>query len=346
MSGMVRQICNLYVLGQSNKYMRRRHLISQNLAHPISILKPNSPHQPIPNRDNNTIRNDTRRNTSGNKMPDLQVPLARLGIFHHDGGHIGKARSGQAHGGGSHENTSHDEQIGMRLGHAGAHLLDQRQDDQCCHGVGDESRHDANQTGKDAHDCVEGEVFDAVGDGCSNGVEEARRVDGFSESKTASGQDDDGPEEVIEVFFGKNASAKEENDRDDGDNTHVTENALQLMANTPKHDCQKSDESDEVLNSGEAVFHGPNRNDGGVAARTECEQEKNPDQDDGNDADGKGDEEPNAPSWRGVHVLESDQVLRRGDWRSSSANIAGKSNTQKEGLCHVGVGGQVAKDGL
>jgi hypothetical protein len=98
-------------------------------------LEPNRPHQTITNSDDNAVSQDRRRDTPGDEMPDLQVPLTSLGVFHHDGGHVGEARSRQAHGSRSHQDAAHDQEVRVRLGHTGADLLDQRKHDQCGDGV-------------------------------------------------------------------------------------------------------------------------------------------------------------------------------------------------------------------
>jgi len=55
------------------------------------VLEANGSHQSISNSDNNAIRHNTRRNTSGDEVANLQVSLSRLRVFHHDGGHVGEA---------------------------------------------------------------------------------------------------------------------------------------------------------------------------------------------------------------------------------------------------------------
>jgi hypothetical protein len=124
----------------------------------------------------------------------------------------------------------------VRLGHAGADLLDEREHDERSDGVRDESCYDADEGCEDAEDGVEGEAGDAVGDGDGDGVQEARRIDGFAEREAAGGEDDDGPEEVVEVFFGEDAGAEEEDDGDDGYDAHVAEEAFELVADAPEDD--------------------------------------------------------------------------------------------------------------
>ena len=157
----------------------------------------------------------------------------------------------------------------MRLGHALPDLLDEREHNERGDSVADESSDDEDQSREDEQDAIETEVFDALCDGSSDGVEEAGRVDCFAERETARGQDDDCPEEVVEVFFCQDAGAEEEDDGDDGDDAHVAEHGLELVAHAPEDDGCDGDDRDEPLNAGEFVFHGANRHDGRVASRPE-----------------------------------------------------------------------------
>ena len=72
-------------------------------------------------------------------------------------------------------------------------------------------------------------------------------------------------------------------------------------------------------------------------AGLESDQEEYPDEKDGDDADGKGDEEPDAPARLGAHVLKGDDVLRRSDWGGSAANVGCKGDAKNKGFGEVGV---------
>lgn len=52
---------------------------------PSIDLKPNGKHQPVPKRDDNAISDDTTGNTPRDEVPDAQVSLSGLRVFHHDG---------------------------------------------------------------------------------------------------------------------------------------------------------------------------------------------------------------------------------------------------------------------
>jgi hypothetical protein len=65
-------------------------------------LKPNSSHQPVSNSNDNTVCQNTCGDTPGNKVANLQIPLPRLRVFHHNGRHIGETRRRQTHRGRSH----------------------------------------------------------------------------------------------------------------------------------------------------------------------------------------------------------------------------------------------------
>lgn len=67
------------------------------------------------------------------------------------------------------------------------------------------------------------------------------------------------------------------------------------MTYAPKDDGDDGDDADEPLDAGELVLEWPDGYDGGVAARLERYEEEAPDAEDGDDADGKRNEEPDAP---------------------------------------------------
>ena len=118
------------------------------------------------------------------------------------------------------------------------------------------------------------------------------------------------------------------------------------MADAPEYNGEQGGRSDEPLNAGEAVLHRSDGDDGGIAAWTESDEEKKPDEYDRDYAHWEGDEEPDTPTGRRVHVLESDQVLGRRDRRSGTTDVAGEGYSKKKSLCHVRVGREVAKDWL
>ena len=177
-------------------------------------------------------------------------------------------------------------------------------------------------------------------------MQETRRVDCLSKSQTACSEDDDGPQEVVEVFFGQNAGTEEEDDRDNSHHAHIAEDAFELVADTPEYDGEKGGYRDEPLNAGEAILHRSDGDDGSVAAWTEGNEEQQPDQYDRDDADWQCDEEPDTPAGRRVHVLESDQVLRRRDRGCGTTDIASQGNSEKQSLRHVGVSREIAEDWL
>ena len=217
--------------------------------------------------------------------------------------HIRKAASRQAHRGRAHKDASHNEEVGMGFRHRCADGLDEREDDEGGHGVGDEGGDEEDEGGEDDEDAVEVEALDAVGDGAGDGVQEAGGGDGLAEREAARGQDDDGPEEIVEVFLGEDAGAEEEGHRDDGYDAHVAEDPFQLVRDAPQHDGAERDGADEPLHAGEAILHRADGDDGRALARLEGDEEEDPDQEDGDDADGEGDEEPGAPAGFGIHVL-------------------------------------------
>lgn len=211
-------------------------------------------------------------------MPDLQIPLAGLGILHHDGGHVREAARGQRHGGRAHEHRAHDQHIGPRLGHPLADLVHQREDDERGDGVADEAGDHEDQDGEDDEHAVQAEALDALRDARGDGVQQAGGVDGFAEGEAAGSEDDDSPEEVVEVFLGEDAGAEEDDEGDDGYNAHVAEDWLELMCDAPEEDGQERHAANEVLCACEAVLHRADGDDGGAAAGLEREQQEEPDQ--------------------------------------------------------------------
>lgn len=183
----------------------------------------------------------------------------------------------------------------MRVLHADADAVDERQDDERGDGVADEGGDDEDQAREDEQHGVQAEALDADGDLARDGVQEARAVDGLAEREAAGGQDDDGPQEVVEVLLGEDAGAEEQDDRDDGDHAHVAEDVLELVAHAPQHDGGERHERDEPLHAREAVLDGAHGDDRRALAGLEADEEEDPDYQDGDDADGDGDEEPGRP---------------------------------------------------
>lgn len=75
------------------------------------------------------------------------------------------------------------------------------------------------------------------------------------------------------------------------------------MRDAPEDYRAEGDGADEPLHAGEAVLHGPDGDDGRAFPWLEGDEEEDPDEENGDDADGEGDEEPGAPAGLGLHVL-------------------------------------------
>lgn len=201
----------------------------------------------------------------------------------------------------------------MRLRHALTDLLDEWQHNKRRNGVANKSGNDKNETAEDNEDSVQAHALNATGDRLGDGVEQTRGVDGFAKGQTTSSEDNDGPQEVVEVFLRKNAGTEEQHKRNDGHNAHVAEDILQLVAYTPEYNSDHSNNTDEPLHSSELVLHRPNRYDGGALARLESKDQQTPDQEDRDDAHRQCNEEPDTPRWLRVHVLKRNKVLWRGN---------------------------------
>lgn len=191
--------------------------------------------------------------------------------------HIRKPAGRQPHSSRAHDGTTHNQQVRMRILHPSTNLVHQRKDNQRSNGMGDESCDDEDQRCEDDEDAVETHAFDFFGDGACDGMQQTRRGDCFAEREAAGSEDDDGPEEIVEVFLGENARAEEGDHGDDGYNAHVAEDAFELMRHAPEDYGYDSDDADEVLYTGEFVLHRPCGDDGGAFSGLEGDEEEDPD---------------------------------------------------------------------
>lgn len=151
--------------------------------------------------------------------------------------HVRESTRRQTHRHRTHQGTCHDQQIRMGMLHPRTYLLDQREDNEGCNCVRYESRNDKNQRREHDQHPVEAVVSHLLCDGCRNGVQKAGRGDRFPEAETTSCENNNGPEEIVEVLLREDAGSEEEDDRDDRNDSHITECVLELMAHTPEDDC-------------------------------------------------------------------------------------------------------------
>lgn len=103
-------------------------------------------------------------------------------------------------------------------------------------------------------------------------MEQSGGVDRFAEGETTGGENDDCPEEIVEVFFGKNAGAEEQDERNDCNDSHVAKKPLQLMTDAPENDCAKGDERDEPLYASEFILDRSNGYDCGSSTWLEGQE--------------------------------------------------------------------------
>lgn len=167
----------------------------------------------------------------------------------------------------------------------------------------DERCNDKDQCRKYDQNAVQTHSLDLLRYGASDCVQQSGGRDCFAKRKTARGEDDDCPKEIVEVFFRQDTGAEEENNGYDGYDTHVPEDVFQLMGHAPEHYGHYSDSADKPLHACEFVFHRAYRYDRRALARLEGDKKKHPDEKDGDDADREGHEKPDAPTWLGFHVL-------------------------------------------
>ncbi len=121
----------------------------------------------------------------------------------------------------------------MWLAHALAHLRNQGQNNQRSNRVTDKGRNNNHQTGKHHQHAIQTHAIDLLGYGAGNRVQETGAGNRFAEGEASGGEDDDGPEEVVKVFFGEDAGAEEEDDGNDGDDAHIAEDAFELVRYAP-----------------------------------------------------------------------------------------------------------------
>lgn len=161
----------------------------------------------------------------------------------------------------------------MRLRHPPPHLRDQRENNESGDGMANKSRDDKDQCCKDDDDAVEAHALYFLRDRSGDGVQKPRTRDSFAEGKAAGGEDDDGPEEVIEVFFSEDAGSEEEDDGDDGHDAHISKDLFELVGYAPDHDGDDRHGADEPLHTGEFVLHRPDGNDGGAFTGLERDEQ-------------------------------------------------------------------------
>lgn len=104
------------------------------------------------------------------------------------------------------------------------------------------------------------------------------------------------------------------------------------MRHAPKYYSYDGNSANKPLYAGELVLHRPYWHDGGTFSGLEGDKEEYPDEEDGDNADGESDEEPDTPARLRAHVLECDNVLRRSDWGGCAAYISSESYAEDEGF--------------
>ena len=197
----------------------------------------------------------------------------------------------------------------MRIGHAQADVLHEREHDEGGDGVADERCDAEDQDGEGEEDGIEAHAGDAGGDALGDRVQQAGAGDGVAEGEAAGGEDDDCPEEVVEVLLCQDARPEKQDERDDGQHAHVPKHRLQPVRKTPERNRAERDGDDEPLRGRVAFPNRPDRHDDGAPAGPQPYHELEPDGEDGENAHRHRNEEPDAPAGNGRHVLQRDQVL-------------------------------------
>lgn len=121
----------------------------------------------------------------------------------------------------------------MRIFHFPSYLRYNRHDYKRSHGMTDERRDNEDHGSENDEDGEEAHSRDTLANFLGDGREEARRGDGFTERNAAHGQHYDCPEEIVEIFFGEDSGAEEDDEGDDCDDTHVAEEGFELVLDAP-----------------------------------------------------------------------------------------------------------------
>ena len=161
----------------------------------------------------------------------------------------------------------------------------------------DKRRHNSNERSEHAHNTVQAHIAHLLRNALGNGMQQAGAIHSLSKRQATSSQDNDGPQEIIEIFFSQDTRTEEQENRDDSNDTHISKDSFELVARTPERDGRQRNNGYEPLDAGEFVFHGSYGHDCGIPAWLESHEEQDPDQEDGDDADWKRNEEPDAPAW-------------------------------------------------
>lgn len=220
----------------------------------------------------------------------------------------------------------------MGLLHSLANVANQWQDDERCDCVADESSNHQGQRTKDEQDKVHIHSMDFLRYAFGDCVKKSRRLDGLAQRQASGSQDDDGPGKVVEILLGQDTNSKEDDNRHNGNHSHIAKGRLELMTGAPKSDGGETNDRDKPLPNGELFSHCPDRYDSCALARLESEQQQEPDAQNGENADGDDDEEPLPPCWRWLHEAEGHDVLRRSNRRQHAAYVRGQRNAHDDGL--------------
>lgn len=183
--------------------------------------------------------------------------------------HIWEATGRQSHRTTGHKYSTHNKQVRVWLIHLLTDLLDKREHNQRSNCVTDEGGNHQDQSSKDNENTVKAHAFNTACNGLGDSVQQSRGIDRLAQRKTAGCQDDNGPEKVVEIFFGENTCAEEEHKRNDGYDAHITKDVFKLMTDTPENDSDNGNDADEPLDASELVLQRSDGNDGGVLSRLE-----------------------------------------------------------------------------
>ncbi|KAI6773470.1 hypothetical protein HG531_000319 [Fusarium graminearum] len=138
----------------------------------------------------------------------------------------GETTGWQTHSGTAHENTAHDEEVGVRLVHGSTDIEDKREEDQSSDSMADEGCNDQDQSREDNQDTIQTHAFHFFRDDLGKSVQKTRRSNSFTQGQSTGSEDDNGPWEVVEVLLSQQTNTKEENNRDNGNDAHISKLGL------------------------------------------------------------------------------------------------------------------------
>ncbi|KAI6776999.1 hypothetical protein HG530_000944 [Fusarium avenaceum] len=240
----------------------------------------------------------------------------------------------QTHSGTAHEDTAHDEEVGVRLLHCNTHIEDKGQEDESSDSVANKGCNNQNQSREDNQHAIKTHALNLCRNNLRKSVEQTRRAHSFAQRQTTRSEDNDSPGEVVEVLLGQKTNAEEEHDGNDSNDTHISELGLKLVASAPQSNGSDSDNGHEPLNTSKLLLNRANRSNCRTLTWLESDEEKKPDEDDRDSANGDNDEKPLKPSRSLGSTLNTNEISP--NCVALPNNVLPEINDLSKGLLHLG----------